>query len=108
MVEHLSKINQLVDEYNDIAIPTAMSLSNILKQMTSQLFYLGKYRADYKLKYNGIIFNSTKGKSMSVAAATIKAEQEVPELYMLRYVMKGAYGVIDALRTNISTLNKER
>ena len=108
MVSHLDKLNDLVDEYNDMAIPTAMALSNILKQLTSQLFYLGKYRADYKFKYNGIIFNSTKGKAMSVAAATVKAEQEVPELYMLRYIMKGAYGVVDALRTNISTINKEK
>ena len=44
----------------------------------------------------------------SVAAATIEANKEVPELYLLRRIMNAAYRVTDSMRSNISTINKEK
>ena len=44
----------------------------------------------------------------SVAASKIRADEQVPEIYMLRRVMNAAYRVADAMRSNISYIKKEQ
>ena len=108
MISTLNKVTALIDTYDSLTVPDGKTLSGILKELSSQLFYLEKFRSDYHKQFNGIVFMSTKNKAMTVARAIVKANEEVPELYMLRHIMKGAYGVVGALTMNISTINKEK
>tara|TARA_R110000744_G_scaffold179689_1_gene298661 strand:+ start:345 stop:659 length:315 start_codon:yes stop_codon:yes gene_type:complete len=104
MTTHLDNITTIIDTYTSLSIPTAHNVSDLLRSLTSELFYLEKHRAEYHTKYNSIML-SRKG---SVAAATIEANKEVPELYLLRRIMNAAYRVTDSMRSNISTINKEK
>ena len=104
MEDHLNRITEIIDQYNTLAIPDALTVSGLLKQLTSELFFLERHRANYYQMHNAIMFLE-KG---SVAAAKIKADFETPEIYMLRRIMNAAYKVTDSMRSTISTLNKER
>ncbi len=103
MVNHLTNITALIDRYNHLTINSGAELSDILRQLTCELFFLEKYRSEYQEQHNGIMHKFTG----SVAASLILANEKVPELYMLRRVMNGAYRVVDALRSNISYIKKE-
>lgn len=104
MKNHLDKITEIIETYNSLSVPDAISLSGLLRELTSELFFLEKHRAEFHDKHNAIMFNFDG----AVSRATIKANTEVPELYLLRRIMNAAYRVVDALRSNISTLNKEK
>lgn len=104
METHLSNITILIETYRDLSAPDAKSVSGLLKELSSELFFLEKHRSDYEKKHTALMYNHTG----SVSSAKIKADFEVPELYMLRRIMNAAYKVADSMRSNISTLNKER
>ena len=103
MNKHLENITTIIDTYHSITIKSGEALSELLKNLTCELFYLEKYRSEYHEKYNNILYSRTG----SVAAAQVQAEKEVPELYMLRRIMNAAYRCVDALRSNISYIKKE-
>lgn len=103
MESHLASITSIIEEYNNLSVPSAPQVSALLRKLTSELFFLEKYRADYHTDHNTILLN----RNGSVAAAQIEANDKVKELYLLRRIMNAAYRVVDAMRSNISTLNKE-
>ena len=103
MINHLNKVTELIDKYNSLTVNSGGELSDILRQLTCELFYLEKYRSDYHTEHNKIMLDF-KG---SVSASLILANNKVKELYMLRRVMNAAYRVVDALRSNISYIKKE-
>lgn len=104
MNSHLNKITEIIDTYNSLSIPDALSVSGLLKELSSELFFLEKHRSDYFNKHSEIMFKETT----SAAKARIKADYEVPEIYLLRRVMNAAYRVCDSMRSTISSINKER
>jgi len=103
MVTHLTNVTKIIDDYSKLTINSGNELSILLKNLTCELFYLEKFRSEYQEKHNSIMHNE-KG---AVSKALILANEEVPELYMLRRVMNAAYRVVDALRSNISFIKKE-
>ena len=104
MEKILSRITEIVTEYKDLTIPTAMAVSNLHKQLASELFFLAGYRNDYHTLHNKHIQQSSK----SVARATVDANDKYQELYKFRQIMKYADGVIQAMRSEISTINREK
>ena len=104
MIGHLNRVTDIVDKYNNLTINSGAELSDLLRRLTCELFYLERFRSDYQEKHNNIMHNE-KG---AVSKALILANEEVPELYMLRRVMNAAYRVVDALRSNISYIKKEQ
>ena len=100
----LQRINEIVKEYNELPIPTALKVSELHRELTSQLFYLVSHRAHFHTLHNKHILESEK----SVAKATAEANEKHQELYLIRQVMKYADGVVNAMRSEISTLNKEK
>lgn len=96
MEAHLNKINEIIEKYNNIVIADGNTLSHLLRELTCQLFFLEGHRIEAHNKFNNVMFN--RGKD-SVSGATIKANNEVPELYKLRHVITSAYKVVDALRS---------
>lgn len=101
---HISKYRALGDEltFNDTHV-----LNVLLKDLSSDLFYLEKHRDNYARKYNSVL-NSHIKNNMAVSKADIIAKEDVPELYLLRRIMTSAYKVLDAMRSNQSFLKNEK
>ena len=106
MKEALVSIADCVAWYKKAKGASPDKLLEVLRVITSNLYTLENERAEYKKRYEGIIYEETKEGS-SVARAQNLAEVEVPELYMLRRVMEASYRVSDAIRTQISFLKSE-
>ena len=110
MNELLENLDKNIILYNKLKIEfnanEKKTLSNLLKEISTTLFFLEKYRSDYFDTHNEIIYTLTESKQ-SVSKALVIANKEVPELYMLRRIMTSGYKVLDAIRSNISTINKE-
>lgn len=104
MKQHLENITRIINDYNNLTINSGGELSQLLKELTCELFYLEKHRSDYNEIHTKIMFHF----SGSVSASKIEADNQVPELYMLRRVMNAAYRCVDALRSNISYIKKEQ
>ena len=108
MVKTIEEITNIILEYNEIEIDktNGFYLNEMLKDLTTNLFYLETIRSQHHLHFEKIIHTEvSKGKS--VARATNKANVEVPELYHLRRIQNSAYRIADCIRTNISFLKSE-
>lgn len=111
MEKLLAQITIAIQTYRDLpdklTFNDAAILSNILKNLSSDLFFLEKYRDEAARKHNTIFYNQTKN-GESAAKSEVIAKESVPELYMLRRYMTSANKVQDAIRTNISFLKSEK
>ena len=108
MNETIENITNIILEYNEIEIDktNGFYLNEMLKNLTTNLFYLETIRSKHHLNFEKIIHTEvSKGKS--VARATNKANVEIPEIYHLRRLMTAGYRIADAIRTNISFLKSE-
>ena len=103
MEEHLDNITQLIQEYEQGTYYTAESLREVLRSLTSQMYYLTQYKIQAKNDHNGIRYNF-KG---SIAGGEVYAHEMVPELYQIRYVLRAAQNVVQSIIMEISILNKE-
>ena len=103
----LSNITALIIKYREDDLKFSTTLSAMLKDLSADLFLLEKYRDEAAKKYNAIVYNRLK-EGDSNAKAEIVAKEQCPEIYQLRRYMTSAYKVLDALRSNISTLNREK
>lgn len=107
----LNTITECIDAYE--ALPHKLTfndceiLSDLLKTVSSNLFYLEKHRDEYKRKHTAILHNLIKDGS-PVSKAQIIADDQVPEIYMLRRFMLSGYKLQDSLRTHISLLKNEK
>ena len=104
IVHHITRYKQLGEKlvFEDTAL-----LNVLMKDLSSDLFYLEKYRDSYARSFNSIL-NSHIKEGMAVSRADIIAKESVPELYMLRRLMTSAYRVLDAMRSNQSFLKMEK
>lgn len=111
MEELLENITFIITEYKEmgdkLVFNDAEVISVMLKDLTSNLFFLEAHRALSFEKHNASIFNNMK-EGMSGNKAVVYANQEVPELYKLRRIMDSAYKIVDAMRSNISYLKLEK
>ena len=108
MNETIENITNIILQYNEIEIDktNGFYLNEMLKDLTTNLFYLETIRSKHHLHFEKIIHTEvSKGKS--VARATNKANVEVPELYHLRRISNSGYRIADSIRTNISFLKSE-
>lgn len=102
--EVLEEINNSIDKYHTLQLKQVIEQSEILRSLTSSLFWLEKYRVEAHEKWNSTYFQS-QGKSG--AAKEREADLKVPELYMIRRIMTGGYKVVDSIRSTISIHKKE-
>ena len=100
------KMNKLVNEYHALKSIDGHSLNEMLRQLTSCLYYLETIRSEAHNHFQIMIANKTE-EGMSVARATNLAHVEFPLLYKLRHIMNSGYEVVGAIRTNISYLKSE-
>jgi hypothetical protein len=99
--ELLGNLTAQIDKYYHTSSDDGNTLSDILKRITSTLYFLEKERAHYHSVYQSKV-NTLIAGGLAVNRAVNQAEIEVPEMYLLRRVMDSAYEVAGAIRTNIS------
>jgi hypothetical protein len=100
----LGSINDLIDRYHTLQLNLVKDQSEILRGLTSNLYFLERFRIDAHVKWESMYFQS-QGKSG--AAKEREADLKTPELYSIRRTMTGAYKVVDALRSTISIYKNE-
>jgi len=84
MNESIEEITRCIDWYNRAKSASPNDLVEVLRVISTHLYYLEGIRSEYKLKYERIIFNEVK-EGNNVNRATNQAEVQVPELYLLRH-----------------------
>ena len=105
MTEQLNDLAAIIDGYHKEGNPTGEQLNKSIKNVSSILFYLTTERINAHKRYNAIMFN--KGQN-SVNAQEIVAKEKIPELYELRHIIKAGYETLNAMRSNLVSIRKER
>jgi hypothetical protein len=103
MEEVLDRINKAVDEYNNLNLFDYHQLSEILRTLTANLFYLEKYRKEAHEEWLDV-YKETEGTNANKERV---ADDKVRALYLLRRIMTSSYKIIDAIRSQISIYKKE-
>ncbi len=107
MIDTLTVVSSCIEEYEASDLIHLDRLNNLLKTLTSNLYYLEAERANYHNKFQSIIHKLTK-EGKSVSRAENEAHVQVPEMYLLRRTLDAAYRCADAIRTNISYMKNEK
>lgn len=107
MIEQLNTITSCIEEYEASNLIHLDRMNELLKVLTSNLYYLESERSRYHDNFQKIIHKLTK-EGKSVSRAENEAHVQVPEMYLLRRSLDAAYRVADAIRTNISYYKNEK
>ncbi len=102
--EVLAKVTKIVEIYESGTWITTEKLLALLRELTSQNYYLSKYNVDYFREYNAIQYKH-KG---SVASGKILAEEQVPELREIRKIMEAIDNVMWSMRSELSIIKNEK
>ena len=103
MQEILQKITNLIETYESGVWVSADNLRVMLRVLTANNYYLTKHNIEYFQKYNAIQYKH-KG---SVSSGKVLAEEQVPELRMIRKIMEATDNVIWSMRSELSIIKKE-
>ncbi len=96
----------IINNYHTMNKPDGHVLNDMLRQLSSALYYLETVRSDYHDKWQTAVNVLVKGGD-SVSRAENEAHVQYPEMYKLRRTISAANGVREAMRTNISFLKAE-
>ncbi len=103
----LDEVTKIIEAYGSPKkMPDGHTINEYLRKLTTRLYYLETLRTEAKQKHDAIIFQAVN-EGESVARASNKADNEVPELYLLRRILESGYRCSDAMRSNLSYLKKE-
>ena len=103
MEQVLDTISNVITSYETGEWQSAEALRKIQRDLVSNYYYLTKYNIEYFQKYNAVQYKH-KG---SVSSGKILAEEQVPELRIIRKIMEATDNVIWSIRSEISILKKE-
>lgn len=103
----LENIADNIKAYRQMKSFNGDELLTILQQIVGTLHYLEGQRAEAYLTYTKRV-NSYILNGEPVSKAESKANEDVPELYLLRHIMRSAYENCNAIRTTISYLKNEK
>jgi hypothetical protein len=103
MNDILTKITEIIERYESGEWLEADKLRVLLRELTSNIYYLTKYNIEYYEKHNAIQYKH-KG---SVSAGLILANEQFPELRMLRKIIESANNVARSITMEISILKNE-
>ena len=104
MEEILTKITAIIETYESGVWVSADNLRVMLRELTANNYYLTKYNIEYFQKYNAIQYKH-KG---SVSAGKILAEEQVPELRMIRKIMEATENVMWSMKSELSIIKNEK
>lgn len=99
----LIKISDLIETYESGSWQTVDNLRVMHRELVSYNYYLTKHNIEYFQQYNAIRYKH-KG---SVASGNILAEEQIPELRMIRKIMEAVENVMWSMRSEISIIKRE-
>ncbi len=104
MEEILNKITSIIETYESGVWVSADNLRVMLRELTANNYYLTKYNIEYFQKFNAIQYKH-KG---SVASGKILAEEQVPELRIIRKIMEATENVMWSMKSELSIIKNEK
>lgn len=104
MLEILKKINDIIETYESGAWVSEDNLRIMHRELTANIYFLTKYNIEAFKEHNTIQHNH-KG---SVSSGLIIANEKVPELRMLRKIESTANNVVNAMRSEITSLRNNK
>ena len=104
MNEILQKISDLIDTYESGTWQSVDNLRQMLRELTSNIYFLTKYNIEYHEKFNAVQYKH----KVSVASGIILANEQYPELRMLRKIMESANNVARSMTMEISIIKNEK
>ncbi len=104
----LDEVTKIIEAYGTPKnMPDGHTINEYLRKLTTRLYYLETMRTEAKQKHDAIIFQAVN-EGESVARASNKADNEVPELYLLRRIIEAGNNCAMAMSVNLKNLEKER
>jgi len=103
MEKILIKITDLIDTYESGSWQSVESLRIMLRELSSNYYFLTKHNIDYFNSHNAVQYRH-KG---SVSAGLILANEQVPELRVTRKILYATSKVIDAIRSELSIIKND-
>ena len=103
MQKVLDTISNIIRDYESGEWQSAEALRKTHRDLVSNYYHLTKFNIEYFQKYNAVQYRH-KG---SVSSGKILAEEQVPELRIIRKIMEATDNVIWSIRSEISILKKE-
>ena len=97
--EILEAINESIEKYEACKLSFTHDQSEILRDLSANLYFLTEYRIQYNREWMSVYFASKAGSSVGKER---EADFTVPHLYKVRHLMSSANKVLDSLRTTIS------
>jgi len=102
--EVLQNLNRAVLSYQNVPLIDTHQLSEILREVGCNLSYLVQLRNEYYSKFQSTYFNS---QAKTEAAKNREAEYKVPELDLIRKVLRHYGALQQDIRTQISLHKKQ-
>jgi hypothetical protein len=102
--EVLQNLNKAVLSYQNVPLIDTHQLSEILRDVGCNLSYLVQLRSEYYSKFQSTYFNS---QAKTEAAKNREAEYKVPELDLIRKVLRHYGALQQDIRTQISLHKKQ-
>jgi len=106
MQKTLDIITQIIVDYNSTNNHNPEGLVNMGRNLSSNLFFLEKYRAEKQKAFEACIY-SLRQQGEKVNAATNEANVKHPELYMLRRFMEASEKVHIQISVELSWMKAE-
>jgi len=103
MNEILNKISDIITRYESGEWETTDSLREMLRELTSNIYFLSKYNIEFHEKHNAVQYKH-KG---SVSSGLILANEQYPELRMLRKITEAANNVKSSMIMELSIIKNE-
>ena len=99
----LSKISEIIDRYESGEYITLDNLRVMLRELSSNYYYLTKYNIEYFEQHNAVQYKNKK----SVAYGIILANEQVPEIRITRKILLATDRVLNSMRSEIAILRSE-
>ena len=99
----LSKISNIIDKYESGTFISLDNLRVMLRELSSNYYYLTKHNIDYFEQHNAVQYKH-KG---SVSAGLILANEQVPEIRITRKILLATDRVLNSMRSEIAILRNE-
>jgi len=103
MEDILATITTIIQTYESGEWQSSDSLRIMLRKLSSNYYYLTKYNIEFHEKHNAVQYKH-KG---SVSGGLILANEQIPELRMLRKIMDSTQHVIWSMRSELSIIKNE-
>jgi hypothetical protein len=104
----LQNIADNIKSYRQMKTFNGEELLIILQQIVGTLHYLEGQRSEAHKAWTGRVYHYSVVEGESINKAEMKANNEVPELYLLRHIMNSGYKNAEAIRSTLSWLRNEK